>query len=113
MTTSTLSHAPVRGLERSTLRAERRRKWRAFALIAPLGAFLLAIFVIPIAMLLFRAIENPEVIERLPRTLAALADWDRKSPPPDAAYRALMEDLQAAKDGSATGVLARRLNYEI
>lgn len=103
----------MRGLERSTLRAERRRKWRAFALIAPLGAFLLAIFVIPIAMLLFRAIENPEVIERLPRTLAALANWDGRSTPPDAAYAALMRDLQAAKDDSATGVLARRLNYEI
>lgn len=113
MTTSTLGHAPARGLKRSILHAERRRRLRAFALIAPLGAFLLAIFVIPIAMLLFRAIENPEVIERLPRTLEALADWDGRSVPPDTAYVALMHDLQAAKDDSATGVLARRLNYEI
>lgn len=86
---------------------------RALALIAPLAAFLLAIFVVPIAMLLFRAVDNPEVVERLPRTLEALADWDSRSTPPDAAYAALMRDLQAAKDDSGTGGLARRLNHEI
>lgn len=113
MTTSTLGHAPTRNLKRSILHAERRRRLHAFALIAPLGAFLLAIFVVPIAALLFRAVDNPEVIERLPRTLEALAGWDGTSTPPDAAYMALMHDLQDAKDASATGVLARRLNYEI
>lgn len=86
---------------------------RALALIAPLAAFLLAIFVVPIAMLLFRAVDNPEVVERLPRTLEALADWDSRSTPPDAAYAALMRDLQTAKDDSGTGGLARRLNHEI
>lgn len=113
MMTSSLGKAPIRSLKRSIVHAERRRKLRAFALIAPLGAFLLVIFVIPIAMLLFRAVDNPEVMERLPRTLEALAEWGGEGPPPDAAYAALMHDLQAAKDESGTGSLARRLNYEI
>lgn len=113
MMTSTLGRAPTHGVKRSLMHAERRRKLRAFALIAPLGLFLLAIFVIPIAMLLLRAVDNPEVTERLPRTLVALADWDGATAPPDAAYAALMRDLQEAKDNSATGALARRLNYEI
>ncbi len=113
MTTSTLGHAPAHDVKRSLAHAERRRKLRAFALIAPLAAFLLAIFIIPIAMLLIRAVDNPEVIDRLPQTLSALADWSGEAAPPDAAYAALMRDLQAAKDNSATGALARRLNYEI
>lgn len=113
MATSTLGKASPLGLRRTGSQVENRRRMRAFALIAPLAAFLLAIFVVPIAMLLFRAVDNPEVVERLPRTLEALADWDSRSTPPDAAYAALMRDLQAAKDDSGTGGLARRLNHEI
>jgi len=91
----------------------RRQKWRAFALIAPLAVFLLVIFVIPISALLYRAVDNPEVIERLPRTLAVLETWDGRDAPADTAYAALMSDLLQAKADSGTGSLARRLNYEI
>ncbi len=91
----------------------RRQKWRAFALIAPLAVFLLVIFVIPISALLYRAVDNPEVIERLPRTLAVLENWDGRDTPGATAYAALMSDLLQAKADSGTGSLARRLNYEI
>lgn len=82
-------------------------------LIAPLALFLLIIFVVPIGTLLYRAVDNPEVIQRLPATLATLNAWDGKRAPAAASYTALMHDLQKAKDESATGSLARRLNYEI
>ncbi|MFT0547684.1 ABC transporter permease [Allopusillimonas ginsengisoli] len=91
----------------------RKQKLKAFALIAPLALFLLVIFIIPIAMLLFRAVDNPEVIQRLPHTLVALKTWDGQSTPDAPVYAALMQDLQQAKDDSGTGVVARRLNYEI
>lgn len=106
----------------STARAEikkamsataRKEKWRALALIAPLALFLLIIFIVPISALLYRAVDNPEVIQRLPRTLASLENWDGKHAPADASYTALMNDLLQAKDESGTGSLARRLNYEI
>ncbi|NLC37527.1 MAG: ABC transporter permease [Alcaligenaceae bacterium] len=113
MATTTIGTAPAASLRRSGPRAENRRRLRAFALIAPLAIFLLAIFVVPIATLLFRAVDNPEVVEGLPRTIEALADWDGSSTPPDAAYMALMRDLEAVKDTSAAGGLARRLNHEI
>jgi putative spermidine/putrescine transport system permease protein len=91
----------------------RKQKWRALLLIAPLAIFLLVIFVVPISALLYRAVDNPEVIQRLPDTLASLKTWDGQQAPPDTSYAALMADLQRAKDQSATGSLARRLNYEI
>lgn len=93
--------------------AERKRKWRAFFLVAPLALFLLIIFVIPIGALLQRAVENPEVIATLPKTLETLKGWDGGTTPNDAAYAALAADLSKAKGSSAAGGLARRLNYEI
>ncbi|MGA0584618.1 MAG: hypothetical protein ACO2ER_12050 [Castellaniella sp.] len=100
-------------IRRSMRAAQRRRTWRGLLLVGPLALFLLAIFVIPIASLLTRAVDNPEVIETLPRTLRVLADWDGRATPPDAAFQALAEDLAHAKSTPAAGELARRLNYEI
>lgn len=100
-------------IRRSMRAAQRRRTWRALLLVGPLALFLLAVFVIPIASLLTRAADNPEVIETLPRTLQALAGWDGRDTPPDAAFQALADDLANAKNTPASGELARRLNYEI
>ncbi len=94
-------------------RAERRRKLRAFSLTAPLLAFLAVFFLVPLASLLMRAVENPEVADALPRTGQALADWDRTSLPDAAAYAAVITDLSSIEDTAQAGVLARRLNSEV
>lgn len=94
-------------------RAERRRKQRAVALTLPLLAFLVVFFLVPLASLLVRAVENPEVADALPRTGQALADWDRQSPPDAAAYAAVIADLSAIEETAQAGVLARRLNSEV
>lgn len=94
-------------------RAERRRKQRAVALTLPLLAFLVVFFLVPLASLLVRAVENPEVADALPRTGQALAGWDRSSPPEAAAYAAVIADLSAIEDTAQAGVLARRLNSEV
>jgi putative spermidine/putrescine transport system permease protein len=100
-------------LRRELKVAHARKRATALLLIAPLAIFLLLIFVVPIATLLTRAIENPEVADALPKTLAQLRDWDRKSVPPDAAYSALAGDLTSLDGSEALGALARRLNVEI
>ncbi|MGI9219129.1 MAG: ABC transporter permease [Hydrogenophaga sp.] len=94
-------------------RAERRRKQRAVALTLPLLAFLVVFFLVPLASLLVRAVENPEVADALPRTGQVLAGWDRSSPPDAAAYAAVVADLSAIEDTAQAGVLARRLNSEV
>ncbi|SHH43294.1 putative spermidine/putrescine transport system permease protein [Pollutimonas bauzanensis] len=111
--TATMTSSAVLATKRAMAATDRRRKWKAFALISPLAIFLLAIFIIPISMLLHRAVDNPEVIQQLPRTLTALENWRGESTPGADCYAALMEDLLQAKDRSGTGSLARRLNYEI
>ena len=54
-------------------RAERRRKLKAAGLVAPLFLFLLITFIVPIILLLYRAIQNPEIVEVLPRTFGMSA----------------------------------------
>lgn len=103
----------IAAIRHAMLKTERRRKRRAIVLVAPLVVFLLIIFVIPIGALLFRAVDNPDILARMPTTLATLKGWNRTTVPPAASYKALMDDLIVAKEQSGTGNLARRLNYEI
>ena len=94
-------------------KAQSRKRLAALALIAPLAIFLMLTFVVPIAALLMRAVENPEVAATLPKTVQALSGWDRKGLPGDAAYAALVEDLAASKANNSTGALARRINSDL
>ncbi len=105
--------ADPRALQHALGRAERARKLRAFALTLPLLLFLMLTFLVPIAALLKRAIENPEVAQALPRTAAALDRWNRQDPPPAEAYAAVLADLGALPDSADAGALARRLNSEV
>ena len=73
-------------LGRQLRTAERRRRLRSMALTLPLLAFLLVVFMVPLAGLLIRAVENPEVADTLGHTGAALQSWDRQSAPPDAVH---------------------------
>lgn len=99
---------------RQQLRAsERRRRLRSMALTLPLLAFLLAVFVVPLAALMIRAVENPEVAGTLSATGSVLAGWDGRSVPPEAAYGALVRDLSALPETAQAGALARRLNSEV
>jgi putative spermidine/putrescine transport system permease protein len=98
-------------------RANRRNRLNAFFLTAPLLVFLLASFIVPIGMMLFRAVDDPIVGDALPRTVELLADWDRADLPAEATYAALVEDLRAMRDGGTDGRamigrLATRLNFE-
>lgn len=100
-------------LGRQLRTAERRRRLHSLALTLPLLAFLLVVFMVPLAGLLIRAVENPEVADTLVHTGPALKDWDRQSAPPDAAYAALVRDLSALQETAQAGALARRLNSEV
>lgn len=117
MTSGTLTNPSatlaVGSLTAQLQRAERRKKMRALALTLPLLVFLMVFFLVPLGSLLIRAVENPEVADALPRTGKALADWDRKTPPPADAYAALLADFTAFKETADAGALARRLNSEV
>ncbi|MCF6754847.1 ABC transporter permease [Pseudomonas stutzeri] len=100
-------------LKQRLARAERVNKLKSQALIVPLLLFVLLTFLVPIASLLWRSVENPEVVNTLPRTLAALAEWDGRGLPAEPAYQALAEDLYQARRAQTLGDLSKRLNMEL
>lgn len=97
----------------------RRERLAAALLVAPLLIFLLGVFLLPIGAFLWRAVAETDVAPVLPRTLAALRDWDGRELPGDAAFEALAADLRAARaadqagGGGAIPRAAARLNAEI
>ena len=100
-------------LKISLRRAERINRLRSFSLVAPLLGFVLLVFVLPIALMLIRAVDNPEVRETLPKTLAALQSWDGKSEPGEPIFAAFAEDLTQAQKDRTTGLVGKRINYEL
>ena len=100
-------------LARQLATAERRGHLRAASLILPVFLFILLSFAIPVALLLSRAVVDPSIASNLPRTVAALAEWDGKDLPPEAAYAALVADLHDVQARNAAAFVAKRLNYEI
>ncbi|WP_323776048.1 ABC transporter permease [Leisingera sp.] len=106
--------ADGRPLKRSLARALRMQKLRALLLIAPLLLFILVTFILPVADMLFRSVENRIVQDTLPRTVEVLADWDPASGqlPEEAAFAALAADLKDAANVKTHTKVAKRLNYE-
>jgi putative spermidine/putrescine transport system permease protein len=94
-------------------RAERRRKIKAAGLVAPLFFFLLITFIIPILLLLYRAVENPEILEVMPRTTEAIQSWDGSGIPAEQVFAALAADLRQARKNREVGKAGKRLNYDI
>jgi len=102
-------------LKKSLAIALRREKMRALMLIAPLLLFILITFIMPIADMLFRSVENSIVPNTLPETVVALQDWDPNSDeaPDEAVYAALARDMQIAIEEKSHTRLGSRLNYEM
>jgi putative spermidine/putrescine transport system permease protein len=101
-------------LKRSLARALRRQKLRALMLVAPLLLFVLVAFILPVADMLYRSVENGIVADTLPRTVVAVADWDADSGemPGEPVFAALAADLQVAEEAKTHTRVGGRLNYE-
>jgi len=101
-------------LKISLSRALRRQKIRALALIAPLLLFVVITFIIPIATMLFRSVENQIVSNTMPEATIALEAWDESSgeAPGEDVFQALFFDLFRAAEAKEHTKLGTRLNYE-
>ena len=101
-----------RSLTAKLRRAGRRRKLKAYALIAPVFLFLVAVFVIPILSVLYFSVNNPEVGRILPRVAEALESWDGQALPDEKAFEALAADVKESYAAKTLPFVASRLNYE-
>ncbi|MCV2875222.1 ABC transporter permease [Rhodobacteraceae bacterium XHP0102] len=101
-------------LKTSLARALRRQKLRALILIAPLLAFVVLTFVVPIGSMLFRSVENQIVSGTLPKTIEALETWEGQDGtlPDQEVFQALFFDMFRAAEAKEHTKLGSRLNYE-
>lgn len=104
---------PGPSLKQKLARAERFNRLKSKALILPLLVFLLLTFIVPIVALLWRSVDNPEVITSLPRTVEAIEQWGGKALPGEPVYRAMALDIVAARSQQTLGDLSKRLNMEV
>lgn len=94
-------------------RAERTRKLRAVGLVLPLFLFIMVSFIIPIGVMLFQSIYDPDIRTLMPNTAAALDTWDGADLPDETVFAALVQDLAAAQKEKKAALIGRQLNYEM
>ncbi|MEI8179739.1 ABC transporter permease [Aestuariivirga sp.] len=94
-------------------RAERREKFKAIALVLPLFAFIIFSFVLPILLMLYNAVYDPDVAENMPQTVVALRAWDGKDVPSEEVFAAFVADMKEAQKNKQTALIGKRLNYEM
>lgn len=96
-------------------RSNRRRRVFSILLLLPLLAYTGVFFALPIGMMLYRAVSNPELVQAFPRTIAVLAENNAAAASPlpsEQTFAALEEDFLSAPNIAVIGEAARRMNYE-
>lgn len=94
-------------------RAELRKRLGAYALILPLALFTSLTFLVPIGQMLFNSVNNPVVVEALPRSSALLREQAADAGVPgEAVFSALAADMKEAVEQQRASQVANRINYE-
>lgn len=101
-------------LKDQLMRAERRNLLRAYNLILPLFAFISVSFLVPLGIVFYNSIFDPQVSEGLPKTVASLNAWDARSAPhpSEQSFADLAAEMKAAAENQTASGIASRLNYE-
>jgi putative spermidine/putrescine transport system permease protein len=100
-------------LRRSLRRVERQKRLAAFVLTLPLLLYVAAMFLVPLAGMVWLSLANTSISRRIAHTAAALQHWRPAALPPEAAYAAVAADLRDAFHTHNFGLIAKRLNEEM
>jgi putative spermidine/putrescine transport system permease protein len=100
-------------LRRRLRRSERLRRWQAALLVAPLLLFLLVCFLLPIAGMLLRSVDNPELRTVMPATAALIRDWNGEGLPDEQVFATFAAELRAARDARTHAIVAKRLAHDL
>ncbi len=95
--------------------SSRRKRWVSMLLLLPLLAYTCVFFALPIGMMFYRAVSNPELLQAFPTAIRTMVDEPAKDStalPTDRVFDALEQDFINAPSNAVIGEAARRLNYE-
>ena len=108
-------HLDDASLVKAHQHSNRRKRQFSMLLLLPLLAYTAIFFALPIGMMLYRAVSNPELLQAFPRTITALSEVNAATPtllPEAPVFDALEQDFINAPNIAVIGEAARRLNYE-
>jgi len=97
-------------LKVSLQKSERKNKIRAFLLVAPLLAFILVTFLIPIGDMLARSIDDRQINTVFPKTFEVYKKWDRQGLPSEELYATMFFEVKNS-EGYQIGKASTRMNY--
>jgi len=97
-------------LKVSLQKSERKNKIRAFLLVAPLLVFILVTFLIPIADMLVRSIDDRHINTVFPKTFEVYKKWDRQDLPSEELYKTMFFEVKEGS-GYSIGKATTRMNY--
>ena len=100
-------------LKRKLAQAMRANRIRAFGLVAPLLAFILAVLIIPIIFFMSQGVYNPTYADRMPASAKLVTAWDGVSEPTEEMAAAIVADLIKARKDKTVGKVATRVNQEL
>ncbi len=106
-------HSENIGLRKKLQKAERKKKFEAVALIAPLFIVMFIFYFVPIALMLFRSIDNSQMSKALPKTAQIIQQWDGEGLPDEAVYAAIVADMKIAEKEKNLAKVGRRLNFDL
>jgi putative spermidine/putrescine transport system permease protein len=98
-------------LRASLIRSRRAARFRRLVLVLPLLILTLGGFIYPVALVVWRSVDNPIVADAFPHTLSLLSSWNGSALPPDSVYDAFGEELLATQAAGTLGPTAARLNF--
>jgi putative spermidine/putrescine transport system permease protein len=108
-----LTTSDGRPLKAALALAQGRARRRAFFLVAPLLAFVVITFILPIGQMLQRSIHHDGFSANAPKVVAWLEATDAGAAPDEAAYAALAEDFKAMQATRTAGLAGTRVNYTL
>ncbi|TVQ38928.1 MAG: ABC transporter permease [Geminicoccaceae bacterium] len=111
-TTEALRTADGMPLRTKLERSMRMARLRAFFLVAPLLAFIVFSFLVPVGKMLWLGVYEPTFANYMPRTAAALQTWDTRDLPSEETFAIFVDELIAARESRDLGKVASRVNRE-
>jgi putative spermidine/putrescine transport system permease protein len=108
-----LRTADGRPLKSALALAQRKAKWRAFLLVAPLLGFVLLTFIFPILKMLERSVYNDGFSANVPTLSAWFSEHPDGAEIDESAYAALVTDLVQMQKNKTAGESGARINYTV
>ncbi|TKI03499.1 ABC transporter permease [Martelella alba] len=108
----TVAHSQPASLKRRLREVNAVKTRRSLWLISPLLAFVVICFLVPIGAILGKSVQNPELRDAMPRTIAALKTWDGAALPDESLFAAVGDDLVDARKSGRIAAVAKRMSYE-